>query len=69
MMAKPRSQLFTLRVWGEDVGNGRIEFRGTLKHITTGETIHFRNWNTLIQHLETTWEQKKQDKSIQSFSC
>ncbi len=49
-----RSQMFTLRVWMEDVGNGRTEYRGTLKHILSGETHHFRNWLTLTQLIETS---------------
>jgi hypothetical protein len=47
------SQLFTLRVWLEDVGNGRFEIRGTLTHILTGKTSHFRDWATLVQLLES----------------
>ncbi len=47
------SHLFTLRVWAEDVGNGRSEIRGVLKHILTGETHHFRDWHTLSQLLES----------------
>jgi hypothetical protein len=54
---KRRSQLFTLRVWVEDVGNGRSEIRGTLKHVLTGETNHFRDWGTLTKHLEAAWTQ------------
>ena len=50
-----RAQMFTLRVWVEDVGNGRTEIRGALKHLLTGETHHFREWSTLIRHLETTF--------------
>ncbi len=53
-----RSQLFTLRVWVEDVGDGRTELRGTLKHILTGETHHFRDWQTLIQCLEALYPVK-----------
>lgn len=48
-----RSHLFTLRVWAEDVGNGRFEIRGVLKHVLTGETQHFRDWHTLSQLIET----------------
>jgi hypothetical protein len=55
---KRRSQLFTLRVWLEDVGNGRSEIRGTVKHVLSGETHHFRDWATLIQHLEAAWAQE-----------
>jgi hypothetical protein len=47
-----QSQMFTLRVWIEDVGNGRTEIRGTLKHVLTGETRHFRDWSTLTTFLQ-----------------
>ncbi len=62
-----QSQMFTLRVWVEDVGNAcaerqpevasrssRFEYRGTLKHVLTGETHHFRDWTTLTQLIETS---------------
>ena len=51
--AAARSQMFTLRVWTEEVGNGRIEIRGILKHVLTGETHHFRDWQTMIRHVKT----------------
>lgn len=46
------SHLFTLRVWVEDVENGRFEIRGQVKHILTGETISFREWPPLLAFLE-----------------
>ncbi|MCP4421270.1 MAG: hypothetical protein GY805_32055 [Chloroflexi bacterium] len=49
-----RSQMFTLRVWVEDVGDGRIEYRGTIKHILTGETHHFRDWAALTQLIKAS---------------
>lgn len=49
---RTHSQMFTLRVWLEDVGNGRSEIRGTLKHVLTGETGHFRDWPTLTTLLQ-----------------
>ena len=49
------SQFFTLRVWCEEVGNGRIEFRGTLKHVLSGKTTHFRDWQNLIALIEAAW--------------
>ncbi len=52
---RTRSHLFTLRLWVEDVGNGRTEFRGTLKHVLTGETQHFRDWETLNRYLEAVF--------------
>ena len=50
-----QSQFFTLRVWCEAVENGRTEFRGTLKHVLSGKTAHFRDWQTLIALIEAAW--------------
>ena len=47
-----QSQYFTLRVWVEEMGNGRTEFRGTLKHVLSGETCNFRDWDTLLRLIE-----------------
>ncbi|MDJ0755040.1 MAG: hypothetical protein QNJ45_16070 [Ardenticatenaceae bacterium] len=46
------SQLFTLRVWSEEVDRGRFEIRGTLMHVLSGETHHFRDWTTLTWWIE-----------------
>ena len=43
----PRSQLFVLRVWVEDLGDGRPEIRGQVKHVPSAETVYFRKWSTL----------------------
>jgi len=53
------SQLFTLRVWQEAVGDGRFEIRGTLKHILSGETHHFRGWPALAQQVEMFFVDEK----------
>ena len=53
-----QSQLFTLRVWMEEVGDGRCEVRGQVKHVLSGETSYFREWPDLQallqQRLEVT---------------
>ena len=54
-------QLFTLRVWVEDVGDGRSEIRGQIKHIPTGETTFFRKWSSLKSFL-MHWFEKKQHR-------
>jgi len=41
------SHLFTLRLWPEALGDGRIEWRGQLKYLPTGETFYFREWSQL----------------------
>ncbi len=42
-----QSQFFTLRVWVEEMGDGRGEIRGQVKHITTGEVSYFREWSAM----------------------
>ncbi len=53
VVEQTHSQLFTLRVWVEYVGNGRSEIRGILKHVLTGEIHHFRNGNDLSKLIES----------------
>lgn len=40
-----------VRVWMEDLGDGKAEWRGQVKHVTSGEVRYFRDWTTLISHL------------------
>jgi hypothetical protein len=47
-----RSYLFTLRVWQEKLDDQKIEWRGTVRHVLSGETNHFRDWASLIRYLE-----------------
>lgn len=44
----PRPQLFTVRVWREDRGDGQREWRGQVRHVFSGETRYFRDWQTLV---------------------
>jgi hypothetical protein len=46
------SHLFTLRVWSEELGDGRREWRGQVRHVTSGEVRYFRDWQTLLEHLK-----------------
>ena len=47
---------FTLRIWLEEVEDGRSEVRGQLKHVLTRETSYFREWSDLqallCRHIE-----------------
>jgi hypothetical protein len=47
----PRSHLFTVRLWAEDIGDSQTEWRGRMQHVTSGEAHYFRDWPTLIAHL------------------
>ena len=44
-----RSHLFTVRLWLEDLGHGRVEWRGQVQHVLSGETRYFRDWATLVE--------------------
>jgi hypothetical protein len=48
----PRSQLFMLRLWPEDLGGGQIDWRGKVQHMTSGEARYFRDWSTLEAFVE-----------------
>ena len=42
------SQLFMVRIWEEELGNGQTELRGKVQHVTSGEARYFRDWTTLV---------------------
>ena len=51
-MENPRgrrgSHLFTIRVWAEQLSEGRAEWRGKIQHIPDGEAHYFRDWSALV---------------------
>jgi hypothetical protein len=53
-----QSQLFTMRIWREDLVDGRFEIRGQVKHIPSAETIYFREWTTLQAFLTRKLQSK-----------
>jgi chemotaxis methyl-accepting protein methylase len=46
------SQLFSVRLWPEDLGDGRAEWRGQVRHLASGETRYFREWPALVAFLQ-----------------
>jgi len=48
----PRSQLFSLRVWREELAEGHHEWRGKVQHVSSGEALYFRRWSELADRLE-----------------
>lgn len=48
----PSSQLFTLRMWPEDLGDGQIAWRGSVQHANSGEARYFRDWPALEAFVE-----------------
>lgn len=54
-MEEPRpSHLFTLRLWQEDLGGDQKEWRSQVRHVSSGETRHFRDWEALRVYLCST---------------
>jgi len=47
-----QSHLFTVRLWLEDLGDGRAEWRGQVQHVLSGETHYFREWEALLALLQ-----------------
>ncbi len=43
-----RTHLCTVRVWREDLGEGRMEWRGEVQEVVSGEMRYFRDWHTLL---------------------
>ena len=51
-MNRQPSHLFTVRIWKEKLNDDHTEWRGTVRHVLSGETNHFREWTNLIKYLE-----------------
>jgi hypothetical protein len=50
------SSLYTVRVWIEEVSDGRTEWRGKVQRVITGETLYFHDWDTMLAFLrEDDW--------------
>jgi hypothetical protein len=47
-----QSHLFMLRMWQEELGEGRSEWRGKIQHVRSGEVFYFREWSSLVALLE-----------------
>jgi len=45
------THLFTIRMWAEALGKDHAEWRGQVRHVTSGETRYFRDWPALVAFL------------------
>jgi hypothetical protein len=54
--------LFIVRVWQEDVDEGRREWRGKAQRVGNGEACYFRDWPTLIAFLEQARSRVENDR-------
>ncbi|HJT58419.1 MAG TPA: hypothetical protein VJ761_18075 [Ktedonobacteraceae bacterium] len=58
---QPRSHLFTVRVWQEEIGAGQSEWRGKVQLLPSGEVRYFREWATLVPLLLTMLSESQTD--------
>ena len=58
----PRSHLFTVRVWQEDLGEGQTEWRGQVLLVTSGDVRYFREWSALAPLLVTMLAEASVDR-------
>ena len=59
----PRSHLFTVRVWREEIGPDQTEWRGKVHLITNGNVHYFRRWEGLVPLLLTMLSELEQRTS------
>ena len=58
------SHLFTVRIWREELGGGRIEWRGKVQHPLSGEACYFREWAELIAFMHEQVEDIHQTNKV-----
>jgi len=63
-----RSHLFMVRVWLEDLGDGKQEWRGKVQCVTGGEVKYFRDWQTLLEDLQVMLADQKQRRAYDNVT-
>lgn len=61
-MEQPRSHLFLVRVWQEQLDGDRTEWRGKIHHVMTGQELYFREWEGLVQALGSLLGEKHSEE-------
>lgn len=62
---RPRSHLFTVRVWQEEVRKGQTEWRGKVQLFTSGDVRYFREWTALAPLLLTMLSESEFEPDIE----
>jgi hypothetical protein len=58
----PRSCLFTVRLWKEDVAGG-AEYRGQVRAVTGGVSRSFRDWSELAAFMRAQLDEDERTRS------
>lgn len=56
---RPGPQIFILRCWYEELGGGRGEWRGEVRHAGTERCAYFRQMDKLVAFLEAVLAQAR----------
>jgi len=59
---RPRSHLFTVHVWEEEVGADQTEWRGKVQLFTSGDVRYFREWAALVPLLLMMLSESEPDR-------
>lgn len=46
------SQVFMLRFWSENLGDGCVDWRGRVQHVNSGEVSYFHDWDILEKFIQ-----------------
>lgn len=49
----PPYHLFVLKIWRAEAGADETEWRGQIQHIASREIRYFREWNLLLEFVQT----------------
>jgi hypothetical protein len=66
-VSRSQSHLFTVRVWREELGAGRVEWRGKVQHALSGEARYFREWAELVAFMGEQAGDVQQGSDIKSL--
>ncbi len=69
---RPRTHIFMVRVWLEDLGDGCTEWRGQVRHVISGRVRYFRDWpslTTILPEMLAEPEEAAQDKQTGNGAC
>jgi len=58
---QPRSHLFLVRMWQEELGDGQVEWRGRALNIAAGNALYFREWEGLVEAMRRAIQDQKDD--------
>ena len=59
------SHIFTIRVWMEELEEGRLECRGRLHHGPRGPARHFQGWAALVDLMNDMVQDLEDEQSDQ----